>query len=133
MLASLKVGTYVDLRGFYGNAHPRSSTTPQPPHTPPPPPSRLGAHAVSLSMQSAAMTGGYRTVVKKSRDLGLDRVKKALEKENPLSKFELEFIRTSCRILDINSEDVIECRGEGSGKGRKPAKKGNGVLARPAG
>jgi hypothetical protein len=55
------------------------------------------------------MTGVYRIVVKRSRDLGLDRIKKALEKkENPLSKFELEFIRMSCRILDINSEDVIK-------------------------
>ncbi len=47
--------------------------------------------------------------MKRSRDLGLGRVKKALEKkENPLSKFELEFIRTSCCILDINSEEVIK-------------------------
>jgi hypothetical protein len=55
------------------------------------------------------MTGTYRTVVKRSRDLGLSRVKKALDnKENPLSKFELDFVRTSCRILDINSEDTIK-------------------------
>jgi hypothetical protein len=55
------------------------------------------------------MTGAYRTVVKRSRDLGLTRVKKALEKkENLLSKFELEFVRTSCCILDISSEDTIK-------------------------
>jgi hypothetical protein len=54
------------------------------------------------------MTGTYRTVVKRSRDQGLSRVKKALDnKENPLSRYELEFVRTSCRILDINSEDTI--------------------------
>jgi hypothetical protein len=47
--------------------------------------------------------------VKKSRDLGLNHVKRALDnKENPLSKFELDFIRTSCRILDINSDDTIK-------------------------
>jgi hypothetical protein len=55
------------------------------------------------------MTGTYKTVVKRSRDLGLSCVKKALDnKENPLSKFELDFVRTSCRILDINSEDTIK-------------------------
>jgi hypothetical protein len=54
------------------------------------------------------MTGRYRTVVKKSRDLGLDHVKRALSnKENPLSKLEMDFILTSCRILDINSDDTI--------------------------
>jgi hypothetical protein len=56
------------------------------------------------------MTGTYRTVVKISRDQGLSRVKKALDnKENPLSRYELEFVRTSCCILDINSEDTIRC------------------------
>jgi hypothetical protein len=55
------------------------------------------------------MTGTYRTVVKRSRDLGLSHVKQALDnKENSLSKFELKFVRTSCRILDINSEDTIK-------------------------
>jgi hypothetical protein len=55
------------------------------------------------------MTGRFRTVVKRSRDLGLDHVRRALSnKENPLSKLELDFIRTSCHILDINSEDTIK-------------------------
>jgi hypothetical protein len=55
------------------------------------------------------MTGRYRTVVKRSRDLGLDHVKRALSNnENPLSKLELEFVRTSCHILGINSEDTIK-------------------------
>jgi hypothetical protein len=55
------------------------------------------------------MTGRYKTVVKRSRDLGLDHVKRALSnKENPLSKLELDFVRTSSHILDINSEDTIK-------------------------
>jgi hypothetical protein len=55
------------------------------------------------------MTVIYRTVVKRSKDQGLSRVKKALDnKENPLSRSELEFVRTSCRILDINSEDTVK-------------------------
>jgi hypothetical protein len=46
--------------------------------------------------------------VKKSRDQGLSRVKKALDNdENPLSIWEIDFIRTSYRILDINSEEMI--------------------------
>ncbi len=53
--------------------------------------------------------GTYRTVVKRSKDQGLSRVKKALDnKENPLSRWELEFVRTTCRILDINSEETIK-------------------------
>ncbi len=44
----------------------------------------------------------------RSRDQGLSRVKKDLDnKENPLSRYEIEFVRTSCRILDINYEDTI--------------------------
>jgi hypothetical protein len=55
------------------------------------------------------MTGTYRTVVKRLKDQGLSRVKKALDnKENPLSRWELEFVRTSCRILHINSEETIK-------------------------
>jgi hypothetical protein len=55
------------------------------------------------------MTGRFRTVVKRSRDLGLDHVKKALSnKEKPLSKLELDFVRTSCHILGINSEDTVK-------------------------
>jgi hypothetical protein len=55
------------------------------------------------------MTGRYRTVVKRSRDLGLDHVKRALSNnENPLSKPELEFVCTSCHILGINGEDTVK-------------------------
>jgi hypothetical protein len=55
------------------------------------------------------MAAAYRTTVKRPKDQGLSRVKKALDnKENPLSIWEIEFIHTSCRILDINSEDVMK-------------------------
>jgi hypothetical protein len=54
------------------------------------------------------MTGGTRTVVKKSKDTALEHVKKALyTKGNPLTKAEIGFIRTSCHILGINSETTM--------------------------
>jgi hypothetical protein len=54
------------------------------------------------------MSAAMRTTVKKPKDQGLSRVKKALDnKENLLSVWEIDFICTSCRILDINSEEVI--------------------------
>ncbi len=47
--------------------------------------------------------------MKRSRDLGLDHVKRALSNnENPLSKPKLEFVRMSCHILGINGEDTIK-------------------------
>jgi hypothetical protein len=55
------------------------------------------------------MPGRYRTVVKKSRDLGLDHVKRALSNNrNPFSKLEIDFVCTSCHILDINSDDTMK-------------------------
>ncbi len=46
--------------------------------------------------------------VKKQKDQGLSQVKKAMDsKQNPLSMWEIDFVRTSCRILDINSEEMI--------------------------
>jgi predicted HicB family RNase H-like nuclease len=54
------------------------------------------------------MAAAFRTTVKRLRNQGLSKVKKALDnKENPLSIWEIEFIRTSCHILDINSEEVM--------------------------
>jgi hypothetical protein len=50
------------------------------------------------------------TTVKKTKDQGLSRVKKAMDsKQNPLSMWEIDFIRTSCRILilDINGEEMV--------------------------
>jgi hypothetical protein len=55
------------------------------------------------------MTSRFRAVVKRSKDLGLDHVKKALSnKKNPLSRLEVEFVRTSCHILGINSEATMK-------------------------
>jgi hypothetical protein len=54
------------------------------------------------------MTGGSRTIVKRSRDAALDQVKKALSsKENPLTKLDVGFMRTSCHILGINGETTM--------------------------
>jgi hypothetical protein len=48
------------------------------------------------------------TTVRKPRDQGLSRVKKAIDsKQNPLSMWEIDFVRTSCCILDLYSEEVI--------------------------
>jgi hypothetical protein len=50
-------------------------------------------------MQAATMASRFRTVVKRAKDMGLDHVKMALSnKENPLSRLEVEFICTSCHI-----------------------------------
>jgi hypothetical protein len=55
------------------------------------------------------MAPTYRSTVRRSQDQGLSRVKKALDnKENPLSKWEIEFIRTSCHILEVNSDQMIK-------------------------
>ncbi len=59
-------------------------------------------------MQPATMTGRSRTVVKRSKDAALERIKKALYTNgNPLTKAEIGFIRTSCHILGINSETTM--------------------------
>jgi hypothetical protein len=51
------------------------------------------------------MAPTYRHTVRRSQDQGLSQVKKALDnRENPLSKWEIQFIRTSCQILDVNSD-----------------------------
>jgi hypothetical protein len=48
------------------------------------------------------------TTVKKPKDQGLSRVKKAMDsKQNQLSMWEIDFVRMSCCILDLNSEEVI--------------------------
>jgi hypothetical protein len=50
----------------------------------------------------------YRHMVRRSQDQGLSRVKKALDnKENPLSRWEIQFIRTSCQILDVDSDQMM--------------------------
>jgi hypothetical protein len=82
------------------------------------------------------MTGRFRTVKKRLRDLGLDHVKRALSnKENPLSRLEVEFVRTSCHILGISSEvtmkAIVKKAKEKGGGG--PAKEGDGLIALPTG
>ncbi len=63
--------------------------------------------------------------MKKSKDQGLSQVKKAMDsKQNPLAPWEIDFVRTSCRILDINGEDMIKriwkrALGKGCGQPRK--------------
>jgi hypothetical protein len=86
---------------------------PHPRDTPPPLPPQLARGAAGgqllTSMQPATMAGGSRTVVKKSRDSGLEHVKKALStKGNPLTRLEIEFVRTSCHILGINIETTMK-------------------------
>jgi hypothetical protein len=59
-------------------------------------------------VQHRIHSGGSRTIVKRSRDAALDHIKKALSsKENPLTKLEVGFIRTSCHILGINGETTM--------------------------
>jgi hypothetical protein len=71
------------------------------------------------------MTSRFRTVVKRSKDLGLDHAKRALSnKENPLSRLEVEFVRTSCHILGINSEATMraivkKAKEKGAGQPRR--------------
>jgi hypothetical protein len=61
--------------------------------------------------------------VKKSSDKGLSRLKKAMENnQNPLSAAEIEFVETSCRILGINSEEMIDVIG------KKAVERGRGQV-----
>ncbi len=56
-------------------------------------------------------------------DKGLSRLKKAMDSnQNPLSPSEVDFVRTSCRILDINSEEMI------NRIGKRALEKGNGQV-----
>jgi hypothetical protein len=51
--------------------------------------------------------------VRKSLDKGLSRLKKAMENnQNPLSAVEVDFVLTSCRILGIDSAEVIDAIGK---------------------
>jgi hypothetical protein len=61
--------------------------------------------------------------VKKSLDKGLSRLKKAMENnQNPLSATEIDFVQTSCRILGIDSEEMIEVIG------KKAVERGRGQV-----
>jgi hypothetical protein len=65
------------------------------------------------------------TTVRKSTDKGLSRIKKAMDSnQNPLSPWEVDFVRTSCRILDIDSEEMV------NRIGKRALEKGNGQVRR---
>jgi hypothetical protein len=61
----------------------------------------------------------------KTVDIGLSRVKKAMDKgKNPLSESEIDFVQTCCRILGISSKEKIDSIGKralagGKGNARK--------------
>jgi hypothetical protein len=75
------------------------------------------------------------TTVKKPKDQGLSRVKKAMDsKQNPLSMWERDFVRTSCRILDIKKQGNDQPDREKSlGEGLWTGEEGDGVDTRSAG
>ncbi len=51
--------------------------------------------------------------VRKSSDKGLSRLKRAMENgQNPLSVAEVDFVQTSCRILEIDSAEMISIIGQ---------------------
>jgi hypothetical protein len=61
--------------------------------------------------------------VRKSSDKGLSRLKRAMENnQNPLSAAEVDFVQTSCRILDIDSAEMVEAIG------RKAMDRGRGQV-----
>jgi hypothetical protein len=63
------------------------------------------------------------STVRKSTDKGLSRLKRAMDSnQNPLSPAEVDFVRTSCRILDIDSEEMI------NRIGKRALDKGNGQV-----
>jgi hypothetical protein len=95
-------------------AHASPSPTPYPFPPPPPPPLR-GLPAgeqpavISLSTQPAIISGVPRTVTKRTKDAALEHIKKALRTKGKLMmKPEIAFIRTSCRILGVNSETTMK-------------------------
>jgi hypothetical protein len=65
------------------------------------------------------------STVRKSLDRGLSRLKKAMENgQNPLSAAEVDFVQTSCRILGVDSAEMISVIGKkaldrGKGQVRK--------------
>jgi hypothetical protein len=63
--------------------------------------------------------------VRKSSDKGLSRLKRAMENgQNPLSAAEVDFVQTSCCILDIDSAEII------SVIGRRALDRGKGHVRR---
>jgi hypothetical protein len=63
------------------------------------------------------------TTVRRSTDKGLSRLKRAMDSnQNLLSPSEIDFVRTSCRILDIDSEEMV------NRIGKRSLEKGNGQV-----
>jgi hypothetical protein len=61
--------------------------------------------------------------VRRSSDKGLSRLKRAMDSDqNPLSMAEIDFVQTSCRVLGIDSAEMI------SVIGRKALEKGGGQV-----
>jgi hypothetical protein len=63
------------------------------------------------------------TTVRRSTDKGLSRLKRAMDSnQNPLCQSEIDFVHTSCCILDIDSEEMI------NRIGKRALEKGNGQV-----
>jgi hypothetical protein len=63
------------------------------------------------------------STVRRSTDKGLSRLKRAMDSnQNPLSPAEMDFVHTSCRILGIDSVEMIDVIG------RKALEKGGGQV-----
>jgi hypothetical protein len=63
------------------------------------------------------------STVRRSTDKGLSRLKRAMDSnQNPLSPSEVDFARTSCHILDIDSEEMV------NRIGKRALEKGNGQV-----
>jgi hypothetical protein len=61
------------------------------------------------------------STVRRSTDKGLSRLKRAMDSnQNPLSPAEMDFVHMSCRILGIDSMEVIDVIG------KKALEKGGG-------
>jgi hypothetical protein len=71
------------------------------------------------------MSGTSRTVVKKTRDVALEHVRKAfLNGGSLLTRPEASFVRTSCHILGLNGKVVLKAIAQKAKEkgGRKPRK-----------
>ncbi len=106
-----------------GRTHPHPSPTEKRPHgqsspsslthektslRPSPPPHSCQPAVSPSQFTFNTMAGGSRTVVKRSRDVALEHVRKALCNDGSLlTRLEEGFIRTSCHILGIPAEAMM--------------------------
>jgi hypothetical protein len=65
------------------------------------------------------------STVRRSSDKGLSRLKRAMDNDqNPLSMAEVDFVQTGCRILGIDSAEMISVIGRKAlEKGRRQVRK----------